>query len=89
MRLKRDQRAKLAVVTRQDGPSDQEIRALLRAGGFEVESYTASYGSENSSREATYAVRRRSLPTETATPAAILTLASHSGVDRVAWRPES
>ena len=88
MRVKRDRRAKLAVVTRQDGPSDEEIRVLLRADGFEIDSYSASFGSETLGREATYTVRRRVLPTDTGTPVAIRTLASHTGVARVAWTPE-
>ena len=89
MRVKQDRRAKLAVVALQEGPSDADIRALLRAEGFDIDFYSTSYGSEGLSREATYTVRRRSLPTETAPPVAISTLANHPCVTRVAWTPES
>ncbi len=88
LRTKRDQRVKLAVVTQEPGPSDEDIRSLVQAEGFKIDAYSVVYQPDGPSRAATYTLHRRGLPSETKPPLAVNALAGRPGVARVAWTPQ-
>jgi putative Mg2+ transporter-C (MgtC) family protein len=88
-RMKQDRLGKLSITTGTSGPAEAEIRDLLRASGFRIESVAVTLIRAGADRELAFNVEWRASEDETQVPAAIHTLAGHAGVARVEWSPQS
>ena len=87
-RMKQDHDGALTVVTTEEGPSEQELRTILKAEQFTIKScalvYTAAAGNE-----LTCQVSWRSQAFDARVPEIVRTLSRHAGVAKIAWTPQA
>jgi putative Mg2+ transporter-C (MgtC) family protein len=87
--MKQDHLAKLGVVTEPSGPTENEIRGLLSAGGFRIRSTSVTMHRAGADRELNLSLQWRASTDQSAVPEAIEALARHPGVIRLAWNPQA
>jgi putative Mg2+ transporter-C (MgtC) family protein len=87
-RMKRDRLGKLSVVTGPAGPGEKDIRNLLEADGFRIESVAITAHQAGGDRELGFDLQWRASEDQTGIPRAIDGLTERSGVIRVAWNPQ-
>jgi putative Mg2+ transporter-C (MgtC) family protein len=87
-RMKQDRLGKLSIVTGLDGPGEEDIRNLLKAEGFRVESVAVIAHHPGVDRELGFELQWRASEDQIGIPPAIDGLTRRSGVIRVAWVPQ-
>ena len=87
--MKQDHLGKLGVMTEPSGPTENEIRGLLSAGGFRIRSTSVTMLRAGADRELNLSLQWRANSDQTEVPAAIEALARYPGVVRLAWNPQS
>ncbi len=88
-RIQKDHLAKLGIVTESSGPTENEIRGLLSAGGFRIRSTSVAMLHAGADRELNLSVQCSAPMNQTEVPETIETLARYPGVVRLAWDPQS
>jgi putative Mg2+ transporter-C (MgtC) family protein len=87
-RMRRDHLGKLSIVTGPAGPGVDEIRNLLKAGGFRVDSVAITAHHPGVDRELGFDLQWRAREDEAGIPPAIDALTQRAGVIRLAWIPQ-
>jgi putative Mg2+ transporter-C (MgtC) family protein len=87
--MKQDHLGKLGIVTEASGPTENEIRGLLSAGGFRIRSASITMLHAGADRELNLSLQWRASTDQTEVPEAIETLARYPGVVRLAWSPQA
>jgi putative Mg2+ transporter-C (MgtC) family protein len=87
-RMKQDHLGKLSIVTGPAGPGEKEIRDLLEADGFRIESVAITAHQAGIDNELGFEVQWRASEDQTGIPPVIDGLTRRSGVIRVAWMPQ-
>jgi putative Mg2+ transporter-C (MgtC) family protein len=87
-RMKRDRLGKLSIVIGSAGPGEEEIRNLLKADGFRIESVSIKADRPGLDHELGFDLQWRTREDQTGIPSAIDNLTRRSGVIRVAWTPQ-
>jgi putative Mg2+ transporter-C (MgtC) family protein len=87
--MKQDHLGKLGIVTEPSGPTENEIRELLSAGGFRIRSASITMLRAGPDRELNLSLQWRATMNQTEVPEAIETLARYPGVVRLAWNPQA
>lgn len=88
-RIQKDHLAKLVIVTELSGPTENEIRRLLSAGGFRIRSTSVTLRQAGADRELNLSLQWRAKADQTEVPEAIEALARYPGMLRLAWEPQS
>lgn len=88
-RIQKDHLAKLGIVTESSGPTENEIRGLLSAGGFRIISTSVTMLHSGADRELNLSLQWRANTDQTEVPQTIEALARYPGVLRLAWDPQS
>lgn len=86
-RMHQDRQAVLTLKLNADGPTEDELRAILREDGYRVLSWAFSYSAERS-RQYCCTVSWRALRTDTRTPVFLTRVANRPGVLKFDWKPE-
>ena len=86
--MRQDARASLILTISRDGPSDEEIRALIAQGQCTVISWGILYTDHGKKREVHGEIQRRVLPNETSPPNYVASLAVNPHVGTIQWRPQ-
>lgn len=89
LRLKQDRQATLVVVAGEEAPDEDDIRASITAGGYNITAYAIVYEAAGKSREVTCSVQWRGLPFDTEVPRPVRALTDCPGIVKVAWTPTS
>jgi hypothetical protein len=84
-RVRREHRARLAVVVDPLGPTDMEIRHALNDAGLSVLGSRWVLHSDTERREYFFDVHHLRLPTNTVPPPVLVELARRSGVVKLSW----
>ena len=84
-RRRQDRRATLAVVIKQEGPTDEQVAVYLSQAGYEAGTWAASYNQTDSSRILRIEVHWRAYPQDVKPPAFLRALAQEPGVQSVDW----
>ena len=87
-RMKQDRLGKLSITTGLSGPPESDIRDLLRAGGFRIDSAAITTIRAGADRELVFNVEWRASEDETQVPEAIHMIAGQPGVARIEWTPQ-
>ena len=87
--MKQDHLAKLGLVTESSGPTENEIRGLLSAGGFRIRSTSVTMLRAGTDRELNLSLQWRANADQTEVPEAIQALARYPGGVRLAWKPQA
>ncbi len=87
-RMKRDHLGKLSIVTGPAGPGEEEIRNLLEADGFRIESVAITAQHPSFDHELGFDLQWRAREGEIGIPPVVHGLTRRSGVIRVAWTPQ-
>lgn len=87
--MKQDRQGKLLIVTGLAGPKENEIRAVLENGGFQISScaFSATNGADN--RELNCELQWRSHDHNNKVPDFVHRLTAREGVLRVSWMPQN
>ncbi len=86
-KLRQDRLATLSIVTSENGPAEEEVRAQLSRGDFTIKNCSAVYAPEGRTREMTCEIIWRAKPGETHIPEQIRAISAEPGVIRIAWMP--
>jgi putative Mg2+ transporter-C (MgtC) family protein len=88
-RLKQDRQGKLVIVSSQEGPDEDEIRAIVQSEGFVVASsaFSMAEGAEN--HEWSCEIRWRAMAADTKIPLFVRRLSTRHGVTRISWKAEA
>ena len=84
-RRRQDRRATLTVVLEQAGPTDDQLAAYLKEGGYESGTWAVSYAKALASRELRMDVRWRAYPEEVKPPPFLNAIVQEPGVTKVDW----
>jgi len=87
-RMKQDRQATLTVITTVNGPSEQEIRATLTAGQYNIASCSLVYLAAGENHEFAYHLNWRDTARDTSVPEIVGRLAHRSGVVKIGWVPQ-
>jgi putative Mg2+ transporter-C (MgtC) family protein len=87
-RMKQDRLGKLLILTESGGPAENEIRELLGADGFRINSVAVTVLRAGADRELDFNLQWQANSNETEVPKAVDTLARYPGVVRTAWTPQ-
>jgi putative Mg2+ transporter-C (MgtC) family protein len=88
-RMKQDRQGRLLVMSGAGGPDEDEIRAMLRNGGFRISSCAFTTAEAAGERELSCELHWRARPDETRVPESVYRLAARTGVSRVTWTPQT
>ena len=84
-RRRQDRRATLAVVIKQEGPTDEPVAVYLNQAGYEAGTWAASYNQTDSTRALQIEVRWRAYPKEAKPPPFLKALFEEPGMLKVDW----
>lgn len=87
-RMKQDQQGTLTVVTTSDGPTEEEVRAILTVERYNIRSCAVVYSAESRQNKLVCRVNWRSRTTGEGVPEVVRLLSARPGVMQVAWRPQ-
>jgi putative Mg2+ transporter-C (MgtC) family protein len=87
-RMKQDQLGTLTVVTTADGPSEEEVRAILTVQRYSIRSCAVIYSAEKKENELICRLNWRSRTTGEGVPEMVRILCARPGVVRIAWVPQ-
>ncbi len=86
-RLKQDRQGTLTVVTQENGPTVEEIRASLLEEHFGIASCAVVYTPSSGCQEVTYQLAWRANRRDTSIPDVVHSLAVRPGIVKIAWGP--
>jgi putative Mg2+ transporter-C (MgtC) family protein len=86
--MRQDMRATLTVGILTDGPTDEEIRAMIATCHGKVISWGVMHGNRGTWREVSTEIQRRVSPNETQPPDFIEKLAKNPQIEKIRWQPQ-
>jgi putative Mg2+ transporter-C (MgtC) family protein len=87
-RMKQDQQGTLTVITAADGPTEEDVRAILTVERYSIRSFAVVYSVESRHNKLVCRLNWRSRTTDTGVPEMVRLLSARPGVVRVAWVPQ-
>jgi putative Mg2+ transporter-C (MgtC) family protein len=87
-RIKQDHEGTLTVVTTTEGPTEQEVRAILVVAKYTIRSCALVYSAQSEQSELICRLNWRGRALNPEVPEIVRLLGSRSGVVKVAWMPQ-
>ena len=88
LKIKTVRRGTLTVAVASDGPTESEVRSIIRASEFEIVSTGSHYLAAEKKREWTCEIRWRALPHQADEPSFLKALEHLAGVKSLRWNPQ-
>ena len=88
LKIKTVRRGTLTVAVASDGPTESEVRSIIRASEFEIVSTGSHYLAAEKRREWTCEIRWRALPHQSDEPSFLKALENLAGVKSLTWNPQ-
>jgi putative Mg2+ transporter-C (MgtC) family protein len=86
-RWKQDRHATLSLKVDADGPTEDELNAILQASGYEIHLWAVTFVDQGRQRELSAEVCWRARLQETRSPAFLQSLVQRPGVLQLEWKP--
>jgi putative Mg2+ transporter-C (MgtC) family protein len=84
---KQDRHATLRLMVDADGPTEDELTAVLKTSGYEIRSWAVTFVDQGRQRELSAEVGLRARLQETRSPAFLQSLVQRPGVLQLEWKP--